>query len=334
MTSKKNTIRPRGYVLLIVIAVLTLIMMTLSMFAQASLKRGLAAEDTARQLQIKWGERTLRETVLGRADKVFDTRHQAFLNQLKSNSNASAATPPPPVIRDAITLNGVTFDLLLGDEDSKMDLNLLYHHGGTDAVEKTLRETFGALSASVRLMPAVEPMQISRQQANSKIVTDSGSDPDSEAGNSSPSELAGPPRAFRSWGEVIDLDRLKYLTGSSDALPQMSTNFTIAGSGKVGMSRASDEAFDSTLAIVMGDGGARRLRQRYRQNPTAAIDALLLSEVSQERDRVRLSMLVQETGKSYSLWIDASTTGGHRLRQWVTSRLSEEGSPRTERFAF
>jgi hypothetical protein len=177
-------------------------------------------------------------------------------------------------------------------------------------------------------------MQISRQQTNAKIASDSGSDPDSEAGNSSASEQAGPPRAFRSWGEVIDLDRLKSLTGSSDALPQMSTNLTIAGSGKVGMSRASDEAFDSTLAIVMGDGGARRLRQRYRQNPTAAIDALLLSEVSQERDRVRLSMLVQETGKSYSLWIDASTTGGHRLRQWVTSRLTEEGSPRTERFAF
>jgi hypothetical protein len=334
MIFRENKTRPRGYVLLIVIAVLTLIMMTLSMYAQSSLKRGLAAEDTARQLQIKWGERTLRETVLGRADKVFDARHQLFLNQLKLNSNASAATPPPPMIRDAITLNGVTFDLLLGDEDSKVDLNLLYHHGGMQAVEKQLRESLGPLSAAVRLVPAVEPMEISREQPKAKVATDPSDDADSDKANESTTEQAGPARAFRSWGEVFDVDRLKSLTGSNDALPNLNANLTIAGSGQVGMARATDEALGATLAIVIGDGGARRLRQRYRQNPTAAIDALLVSEVSQDRDRVRLTMLIQETGKNYSLWIDASTLGGHRLRQWVTSRISEEGSPRTERFAF
>lgn len=317
---------PNAFVLLVVIAVLVLLVTALSMFAQASLRRGLAASDAHRRLQVTWGQRSLRQTVLARAAEVFDAREERYFEQLKQSGAAQPPSLPRPSIRDAITLNGVTFDLMLGDEDSKVDLNLIYHHGGADKVNQWLRDFLGATSAAVALRPGVDPGKIEREQKK-QTFRDESEDEDQQA---------PPPvrRAFRGWGEVFDLGRLESITGSPDSLPPLTAEMTIAGTGQINLSRATDEAVRTTGQSVLGDGGSQRLLLRYRSNPTIAAESLLQVEVSNEQNREQLASLIQQSGESYSLWIDVSTTGGHRRRQWVTSRSSEDGSRRIERFAF
>ena len=104
-----------------VLAVSVLVVTVLSMLAQISLRRGLQAADAQRDLQRRWGRVTLQAALLKEAaGDLPGARGLA--------AESTPGVPPSPTIRAAITLGGVTFDLLLGDEDAKLNLNTIYHH--------------------------------------------------------------------------------------------------------------------------------------------------------------------------------------------------------------
>ena len=119
--SRRET-SPRGYVLLVVMAVSVLVITVLGTLAKVSLRRGLEAADAERSLQKRWGALTLERAMLANAAKVFEVQEEL--------AKLTPGVPPPATIRAALTLRGVTFDLLLGDEDAKLNLNSFYHHIG------------------------------------------------------------------------------------------------------------------------------------------------------------------------------------------------------------
>lgn len=302
-----------GYVLLLVLAVSVLVITTLSTLANLSLRRSLAAADAQRSLQQRWGAVTLERAMLARASEVFQLQEELAAER-------TPGVPPPSSIRAALTLNGVTFDLLLGDEDAKLNLNALYHRNGLGSTQRALADIVGP-SQSVALRPAASALLIAAQMPSR-----------TRGGNLDSEQAEEIPDAFRSWGEVFDLTSL-HRQGQA-ALPSVTTGITCWGTGQLNFRRASDQAILAIARSVVQDGGARRLLQRYRNNPAASLGVLLQTEVSNQQNRQRLLELMSQSSTNFSLWVDASSNSGRSHRQFTVMRRDEEGVIRQSKFSF
>ena len=309
-----------GYVLLVVMAASILVVTVLGTLAKISLRRAVEAHDAAISLQQRWGSLTLQRVLLEKAPTIFETR-QKILEGLSPD-----APPPAPYIRDAITIGDVTFDILLGDEDAKLNLNAVYHQVGRQKTEKAIVQATGShLRLNLNLAPAVAPQSISRERTKLSL-RNNGVEEEGE-------EAPPVPDAFGSWGQVFDITSLQAQAGSDLILPIVTTKMTCWGSGQLNFRRASDEAILATAGLVVQDGGARRILQRYRQNPAASLQVLLRLEVKNDDNRERLLGLLSEISNNFSIWTSASTKTGRGLTEFMVSRRDQEGVTRYSKFA-
>ncbi len=313
---KRSKPQRRGYVLLVVLAVSVLVVTVLATLAKVSLRRGLQAADAQRSLQQRWGALTLEKSLLYRAPKVFELREKIAAQQ-------TPGLPPTPFLRTAVSIGGVTFDMLLADEDAKLNLNSLYHHAGQREVEQAIAKIAGpAFAMAAELTPVTPPLLLSRQS------------PRLLAGQDESENEREIPDAFRSWGEVFDLGRLRRATGIEAGLPIATTGITCWGSGQLNFRRASDDAILAAAGSVIQDGGARRMLQRYRKNPTSALGVLIETEVNTPANRRRLRGLLSETSTNFSLWIHASAKTGKPYQQFIVMSRDDEGVTRYQKFAY
>ncbi len=240
-------------------------------------------------------------------------------------AEASPGSPTPTTIRAIVSLREVTFDILLGDEDAKLNLNALYHYGGPGRTDQAISRVGGPIvGVAKRLLPAVEPMRLERETRRISLANE-----DDEEGEGEEPIL---PDAFRSWGEVFDLGALDAGLARDASLPNLTIGLTLWGNGQLNFRRASDEAILAVAGLVVQDGAARRIVQRYRESPTATLAVLLQTEVSSEPDRKRLAQLMSEASTNFSIWIDASSRGGGSLRSFTVTRRDDEGVTRQTRF--
>ena len=318
---KETRIVRRGYVLLAVLAVLVLVMTALTTLSKLSLNRALAAADAQRRLQQRLGANSIEQALLPRAAGIFDRLEKQSEERRVATGTA---VPFPKTIRQAVTLNGVTYDVMIADEDAKLNLNQIYHLVGPARTQSAIAEVVGPSARRViRLTPATRPMK-------EELMAESVGDQDDE---SAPSENAIP-RAFRSWGEVFDLTALSAAFGNDAALPNLTGEITCWGSGAVNIRRASDKSIQAAAAGVLSQAGADRFVSRYRENPTGSLEVLIQREANSETDRRRLRKMISETSTHFSLWIDASTTARKSLRSFSVLQQSDEGTTTNERFDF
>jgi len=299
-----------------VIAVSILVITCLSMLARQSLRLGLRAADEERMLQQRWGTMTLQSVLLANADGIFKQREE------KAKLD-TANTPPPPVIRIKVALGEVTFDVLLADEDAKLPLNTLYHYAGQKKTEEGISQIAGANAQfATRLNPAVPPLLVPREKRKASGTDDEDQEIELDA-----------PDAFRSWGEVFDFATLNRTSRDPAALQAMTTNLTCWGSGQLNFRRASDNAILTLTSVVVQDGRARRILQRYRDNPTATLPILLQSEVSDPQEQRQLQAMLSETSTNFSIWIDAQSKTGPSLRTFTVMKRDADGVAQKQRFS-
>ncbi|WP_182866112.1 hypothetical protein [Stieleria mannarensis] len=318
MNSKR---RRSGYVLLAVLAVMVLMVTVLAALSDHSLRRALAAADARIRLQQRLGAQSIERALLPEAAKVFD--------RLEAQADAASqingvAVPPVKQVRGAITIGGVTFDVVLADEDAKLNLNQVYHMTGQRRTEAVLAKVLGPIAArAVRLQPATRPM--------TAALVDSGEG--NREGNSE-QPVTEIPRAFRSWGEVFDLSRLSSGLGSDAALPAATGDLSCWGGDGLNVRRASETSIQAAVACVLSDAGARRLVSRYKDNPKTSLAILLQQEAKTETERMRLGRMLAETSTHFSLWIDASAVARRSLRTFSVTQTDQDGFTQNERFSF
>ncbi|TWT98401.1 General secretion pathway protein K [Stieleria varia] len=303
--------------MLMVLAVAVLLTTVLARLAKTSLKQGLAAADAQVRLQQRWGSESLQQAVLPRAGKVF----KEFDEQWRLQDQGA----PPTTIRDAITLGRVTFDVVLGDEDAKLNLNAVYRLGGERRTQAVLQKLVRPeLTSMIRLAPAVD-QQTTR--GNERTVG-------AVAGGEDLGDDAPLPDAFRSWGEVFDVSQISAAFGNDAALANLTTGITCWGSGQSNLRRASDEIIQAMVASVVSEAQASRLVARYRENPTMSAQILFQNQVSDETQRAQLSRMFSETSHNHSMWIDASATGRRSLRRFIVMQRDDSGMTRYHQFKY
>ena len=240
-----------GYVLLVVMAASILVVTVLGTLAKVSLRRAVDARDAQLSLQQRWGSLTLQRVLLEKAPAVFETRKK-ILDEI-----APGAPPPPPTIRDAITIGDVTFDILLGDEDAKLNLNAVYHQVGTKKTEEVIMQAAGShLRLNLRLAPTVAPQSVSRERPKMSVLNNANDD------DGAVEDAGLVPDAFGSWGQVFDIAGLHAQAGSDLVLPIVTAKMTCWG-------ERSAEFSPSFRRSDLGDGGIGGSRWRGSADPGA-----------------------------------------------------------------
>lgn len=330
----RRTRRRSGYVLLAVLAVLVLMVTVLATLSKLSLRRALAAADAQVRLQQRLGADSIEAALLPAAVGVFAQLEE---QSDKAWIETETVVPVSRQIRDAVTIGGVTFDVVIADEDAKLNLNQVYHMVGKQKTKSTLDDLVGPTARrAIRMLPATRPMtnELMESASTGETDDDSSVNTSSDSSDETESPLVEIPRAFRSWGEVFDLSILSSVFGTDTALPNATSEITCWGGGGLNIRRASDTSIQAAAACVLSDAGARRLVSRYRESPAMSLEILVQQEAKTETERLRLRRMLAETSTHFSLWIDASTTARRSTRTFSVMRKTEDGTLINERFAF
>jgi hypothetical protein len=295
--------------LLIVLATLVVAGVTLSMLATASLQRVLDAQTAQDDLQHRWGTIGLERTLLPRATEVLEQ-----IDELRRSDDLPQESAG--YVRDQIELGGVRFDLILADEEAKANLNSIYHEGQKPRVERTIRRlTEPAGQIAMRVMARTPSGATRRRQLR-------------PADDESDADAASLPPAFLNWGDVFDLQRLRQTAGDDRILATLTDQITLWGSGRINVERASDEAVMAVCGTVLSDGLARRLLDRYRDQPETELELLIEKEIGSTDDAARLRRLVREDSSTFSLWMEV-TSRRSRNQKCSIMQIDPQGQIKT-----
>lgn len=299
--------RPRrGYLLLAVLVCLVLAGLTLVAIAQRSLETASAAVARQRNLQLQWGAVSCQRTLLWEAKNLFDALDQ------KAAADPRRRGPVPGELEMPVVLGGLPFHLTLADEDTKANLNSLYHFGGPQQTERFITQQMrSVLRLPVRLRPQARQTDPADAMAAGESL----------------------PIAFASWGQVFDLTHAQSLFSGPLPIQQTTRTLTCWGAGRLNLRRAPDEAVLEMCRPVMSDGDTRQMLQSLREDPLRRFERVIEQLGIDPDKQALLTGLLAEQSSCYSLWITVSS--GHvRWQQLSISERDDDGVVRTSSFQF
>lgn len=309
--------RRRGLLLLIVVACVLIAGLAMVGVARHSLRLATDSVKSESELQQRWGAISLQRTLLRSAPGIFA--------DLDKRSLAAGNTGPfPSTVRSEILLGGIKFDVLLADEQAKLNLNSAYHERGKITAEQLARKLKGVGGLRVRMLPEV---------ANASRGTGSAGRRKTAEDQADDSEIRPPPAAFRHWGQVFDLTHSPSGVAASQLVPAATARITCWGHGEVNIARAPDDVIEETCRAALGPGVARKLVKQYRENPMLNVQQIALQLEVNEREISALGQLVTTQSSTYSLWLNSTSLNG--TQRWLAvAAPTEEVGVTTERFQF
>ena len=281
--------------------------------AQRSMRLSALAIDKQRSLQEKWGVLSCQRTLLPRADSHFSELEKEA--EEKRERESLPVEPAPRDFATSVVLGGIRFDLLLADENAKVNLNHAFHLRGRPGAERLVNRILaGVFHPPVRLFadPPKKPVDAFETLMDDEAL----------------------PVVFGSWGQVFDLSRAVG-PGSHRSLPQLTARLTLWGKGELNVRRALDDTLLNVSQLVVSQGPARQLQNACRdeEKQEQQVDRLVEQlNVDQEEEFVLQEMLTQHSS-CFSLWTTVSSTSAISQRLAIL-QVDEEGVMRTMEFVY
>ena len=328
--------RPRGgYILLMILVLLVIMMTALASLAQRSLRTSQQAIATVGLLQQRWGIDSCRELILPRIAIVF----QGMGNPRPADRPSPSATFPN-FVGDSVVLGEQRFDLVISDENTKLNLNTLYHRGGPTKLSQTIRRFVGPFDArALMLQPAVassyrpqrqDPSR--RTELTTKRPEASQASADGEESEAIEAAFRRSLPAFRSWGEVFDLATFADTGSGSEVRLDFTQKLTLWGNGQVNVRRAAEEVILAQAELVVPPATAKSLLRKFRQ-PDSDLQTIFETDIERPVDRRALASLFATSSFAYSFFIDARSSVGQSRRLYVYT-TDVDGSTQTIPFVF
>lgn len=274
----------RGYVL-----IMTLVLIMLAALAQAGLARRslqLASEAVEAQanLQRYWGTVSCRKFLLDSATERFALIEEQHRKQEKP-------WPAPSEVSQRVKLGGLSFTIVLVDEDAKLNLNTLQSR-----LPGEFREIATHLTCNV------VPLNLYPDTSEESQRTR---------------------RWYRSWGQVLSLADL-FANQNLMALMQSTSQMTCWGGGKLNINRVSDELLEKIVAQEIDAKTARELIEARQIAAEIELDSLLI-QLSLRRSQIaKLRAWLTDESHCFSLWIEIADSKRTWYHQFVTG---DRGTP-------
>ncbi len=303
----------KGMVLLLVLVALIIAATALVSVARQSHRIGRDAIRAKQELQQRWGTESLRRSLLPAASDVFDERDKALRQQRITEL-------PPAELQGQVALGKTMFQFILADEDARANVNSLYHYGGNEKAKAAIR-TLSKSLAAVALQPEV-PSVGGKQMIKETQVPD-----DEENEEDDPEVLAEQtPNAFRSWGQVFNLQRVPNVQ-------QATRRLSCWNSEAINIRRAEDDTIVEVMGVVLGKGTARRILEDYRSGEVNEIGRTIDRNTGSSTARAQLKRLVSESSTRFSLWVRSSRNGEVR-DSFAVLTVDIEGGTRTKEIEY
>ncbi len=284
-----NTVTRRhddGFVLLMALVLLMVVSLVMAGMVRASLDRALHARSAMRELQWRWGQLSCHNAMLGQADSLFNAQQ----------ANPRLGRPTSAPIPAVVTLGEMQFRMLLSDESTKINVNVMAEDIEIRTLHARIRNILQRASiadVSVRLNP-LRPEQ---------------------TGQAASMPLAGYGHLF----QAFDATPQKLLRSYPQMHP-IGRNFTCWGQGKLNFRRASKTALNEVCRGWLDATQINRLHNLIKQYPHySAYDALRrlgIDHVARRRLMDRLS----EESSCYSIWMVVDDGSRIRYRLVVALR--------------
>lgn len=236
--------------------------------ARQSLLLAMEAIDAQQALQRRWTIISAESVVLSQAPGLFDASQRTLV---ESGADIDSF---PGSLSAGFMLGGELFELLLADEDAKLNLNTYYRRREKQRTAATIREIAGLESS---LNVHLRPYRVSRNNP----------------------ELP----AFDSWGQVFSWDDSKVEGDAGQRLALATEQLTCWGSGRLNIRRATDESIEELCRLVVTGSAIQRLLEARRETPNLSLRAMLPQLELRVTELRALEQLLADESTCYSLWI-------------------------------
>jgi hypothetical protein len=230
------------------------------------------------------------------ADDVFSV----YLDSLTAKSGELGRSSPSssvggerlrPVthrLRQQIQLGQQTFELVLGDESAKANLNRIALECGDKSAEDVLS--------------AVVPPGFSRC-VWPRLNTSS---------------------SFTGWGAIFSLAELQRQHGTARVIVEASKDLSIWGSGELNIHRAPNHVLQAVCGAIVPQGRADRLVKVMQDSP-AELEVILQRAVKNEQEQTQLRRLLSDGSSTFSLWIESRHASGASDLSLAVRAINAEG---------
>jgi hypothetical protein len=273
--------RQTGYVL-----ALTLVMVMLAALATIGASRFALAQvrqaiDEQTSLQRRWGGLSIEQALLPAAEKVLSDEEKQ-------------TREPRASCKRTIPLGKLTFQVVLADEQAKLNVNSFVTSRQPNDAEVELRRVLSGM------VPA------------SRVVLRTGSqDFHTTVG---------------SFGEVVDSVAPQELLESRFGLPCLAESITCWSDRRFNVFRASTESMRRGLGPLVGVSGADEIARLRSTSPRPPLPNILRKLDLPLEKRERLASFVTDHSECHSLWIISSESGyATHYRLAIQAKLREQG---------
>lgn len=274
----------RGYALVMTILLIAIATLLLAGIASQSFLLATETLQAQEDLQRRWGTITCQQAILARANLILAGANHDTANttQPPNPQTQNPQTPPRGRLATQLPLGNLTFDVLLADEQAKVNLNTLYAWRGREEAERAVK---AHARATARIDVRSRPYR----------TTADGRFP-----------------AFDSWGQVFAQDHWHRHGSIPAAIAEATTELTCWGDGKLHVGLASDEALKEIAQLAVNQRTVQQLLDARRANPAGTLTEILEPLRLRSNDRQRLEELLTDQSDCYSLWL----TVANEKRQW------------------
>jgi len=235
-----------------------------------------------RDLQRRWAQRTLEAGCLPRAE--------AILRRHKPEDG-----PVPPSVWTTLDLGDVAFDVVVSDEQAKVNVNRL-------AAERDGRALVRA--SITRLSDGRWPLQILLRP----VVQETGA-------------IRSPPLRYASLEQVFASASPTDLLGDEAARRGPSERVTCWGNGRVHVRRADRTVLREALGAALSEHQLARLIALREEMPEAGLETLLTELELEEDVQAAVRDRLTEVSACHSLWLVVRG----RTRRWYRLAVDQGG---------
>jgi type II secretory pathway component PulK len=253
----------------------------LAAMARQSCQEALLAGAAREQLQARWGSRGLQAAILPQAQDIFLTRQDSGVVS--------------PRIDARFDLGGMSFQVVLSDEQAKLEVNTFYRANGQQG-----------------LMTALQTLQQDMAKPLGIALTPSPSITSRPASTAPASEQL----EFTCFDQLLRFDSPRQLLGSGTK-EGVAGRITCWSSGLVNFVRADAPVLKIKLAGALDDDQIARILQYRQRHPDVTYDDIVkeLALTPAKAQEVRALLTDQSAG--YSLWVVAHSPTRDYYRLYV-----------------
>ena len=281
-----------GYVLPLTLLLLAVAAASLAGVCRASFEAAVAAAHARDDLQRRWAVTSCRRALLPKAERV--------LAAVDSASDGLSEA------RLDLRLGGMPIELVFGDEQAKVKVDVLYNDGGRAGTEVALRE--------LALAGAAADVRVALRPGHERPVSDSD-EPNKV-------EQEDEVERFTSWSQVFGDTPAAALVRRGAGGRSAVAEVTCWGDGTLNFRRASAAAIGRACPKSLGGTGAARLVRIRQDDPevdlTDALEQLELTDDQLAQVEERLT----DESSCYSLWIVARAAG----RAWYDLSIADDSA--------